>query len=168
MHLVWLQLELFLNDGLDRSDLASVLRYAHHAAMQDRERDKRSGAQWLKSVLSYLEYGAGDSWRRLSDPAQRWHPERQWYLSGIRQVRSVLAGIPSVSALPTRLLDKKTDELRLVRLRAQTRLWLVNELMRLEPRYTDRALLSRLNRAKLARLVADAQDNRSGLKERIA
>jgi len=60
--------------------------------MTDAERDRRSGVQWLRSVRSYLEFRGGESWRRLSDPEQRWHPERLVYLDGIRAITTILAG----------------------------------------------------------------------------
>jgi hypothetical protein len=60
--------------------------------MQDDERDKRTGPQWLKAVLGYLEFGTGDSWRRLTDPGQRWHPERLWYLNGIATIFDLMDG----------------------------------------------------------------------------
>ena len=60
--------------------------------MSDRERDRRTGGQWLRAVKAYLEFGAGSAWRRLSDPEQRDSPERNWYLGGIRTMN----GIPAV------------------------------------------------------------------------
>jgi hypothetical protein len=81
MHVVHLQLDLFPHKLL-----------TDDSVMEDFDRDCRSGPQWLRAVLAYLDFGAGDRWRRLSDPLQRWHRDRLWYLSGIQTINNVIAG----------------------------------------------------------------------------
>jgi hypothetical protein len=83
LHLVAYQLELFNHRPSPG---------AHNGQMQtegDAERDRRTGAQWLRAILGYLEFRMGNSWRRLSDPAQRWAPERTYYLEGYWAVSCV-------------------------------------------------------------------------------
>ena len=45
--------------------------------------DGRTGIQWVRSILSYLDWRTGSSWRPLS---HRWHPDRWYYLDGYRLV----------------------------------------------------------------------------------
>lgn len=45
--------------------------------------DGRKGHQWIASVLAYLDWRAGDSWRPVS---HRFHPEREHYIRGHRAV----------------------------------------------------------------------------------
>lgn len=83
MHLAAYQYELFDNRPSPK---------AHNRQMHtdgDAERDKRTRAQWLRAILAYLEFRSGSSWRRLSDPAQRWAPERMYYLEGYWAVSNV-------------------------------------------------------------------------------
>jgi hypothetical protein len=47
----------------------------------DRERDARTPAKFVQSVLDYLEWRSGSKWRPLS---QRWSEERWYYLDGFR------------------------------------------------------------------------------------
>jgi hypothetical protein len=124
--------------------------------MTDAERDRRSGLQWLRSILSYLEFSSGQAWRRLSDPEQRWHPERLWYLDGIRAVQTLLA-----SPTPTQTFEKKTDDVRIGRLVAMGRGWLATELWRANPSLTDLRILLRLRPAKLARILIEARDRQA-------
>ena len=63
-----------------------------NGSMGHSDRDERSGSQWLRAISAYLEYRTGDAWRRLSDPSQRWDPERLWYLNGIRAIHSIGCG----------------------------------------------------------------------------
>lgn len=48
--------------------------------MSDRERDQRTGSQWLSSVKAYLLFCSGTSWRPARD---RFHPVRFAYTSAI-------------------------------------------------------------------------------------
>lgn len=57
------------------------------------ERDRRSGSQWLKSIHAYLEFRAGESWRRLESPAQRNSPDRWEYLEAIRFLNDLTSGL---------------------------------------------------------------------------
>lgn len=146
LRLVWFQLHLF--------DLGP--RPARWQPMDDAERDRRSGREWLRSIRTYLEFRSGSSWRSLTNPAHRWDPERLWYLDGLREVSSLIAG--RTQALPLRILENKTDDLRAFKLAGESRAWLVEELMRTDLMLTDRKLLSRLARLKLARMLIAARD----------
>jgi hypothetical protein len=86
--------------------------------MEDSERDQRTPLQWLKSILAYLEYQSGDSWRRLSDPAHRWNPDRLWYVDGIRTIRTLMA---SPGSLPQTLSPKKPVRSRPARIASPRR-----------------------------------------------
>jgi hypothetical protein len=95
LHLVACQLELFDHRPLPEAYIGPIDPY------QPDGREKRTGSQWLKAILAYLEYGAGDGWRRLTDPAQRWHPNRVWYLNGIGTIFDLMAGrVPEKEPLP--------------------------------------------------------------------
>ena len=113
----------------------------------------RTGDQWLRSVLAYLSFRAGESWRRSTD---RFNPERREYLLAARLVLAVRnAPVKSnETALevgrPNRVpVHSETDS----RGRAQ----LVDELMRANPALTSRKLLSGLTKAKLLRMLEDAR-----------
>lgn len=144
---VWLQLDLFPHRR-SPVDFRSV---------KDAERDSRSSGQWLKAILSYLEFGTGDGWRRLSDPAQRNSPERLWYLNGIRAVRTILSGAPLPK--PFLIPQPLPEDARVRQLSALPRPQLVQELMLANPSLTDKKILLHLSRPKLARLLLAAQDS---------
>lgn len=146
LRLLWFQLDLFQSEPL----------HAEVQAMEDSERDRRSGPQWLKAVRSYLQFQSGDSWRRLSDPLQRNSPERIWYLNGIRRLNSLGAG--HCAALPTRLLEKKTDDLRAAKFALLPRVELVDRLLRADASLSNRRLLMHLSRRKLATMLIAASD----------
>jgi len=48
--------------------------------MSDRERDARSGDEWLLSVVGYFLWRSGKDWRKLARTGQRFHPVRVAYL----------------------------------------------------------------------------------------
>jgi len=155
MNVACQQLELFPGVRVSRST----------SAMDDNARDRRTEAQWLRSIIAYLEFRSGTAWRRLSNPQQRNHPERWWYLNGIRCVQSILAGqdpsrasIALVTAARTeRGTNSKTDDLRVAKLIQLPRVELAKMLVAADPSKTDIRLLSHLPRPKLARLVVEAQ-----------
>lgn len=159
MHLVSQQLSLF-PDSEPRQ---------YRPSMDDLERDRRSGGQWLRSIKAYLEFGAGNAWRRMSDPVQRWSPEREWYLNGIRCLNGI--GRPDFIAAEDRprLTTVKTAEaIYLEKLTAMPRAWLVDELMRSNPVYTNRKLIAHFTRIKLALLLMEARENCAAALERTA
>ncbi len=122
------------------------------------EKDNRCGLAWLKSILAYCEFRAGASWRRLSDPAQRWSADRMWYLNGVRAVNDLIHAPERKdnSALPLFSPLHTTDD----GLAALDRSALVARLMATSPLFSDERLLSRLPRRKLACLVARAESQR--------
>jgi hypothetical protein len=98
LYLVAYQLELFDHRPLPNAD---------NGGMENDERDKRTGLQWLKAILAYLEFGTGDGWRRLTDRGQRWHPDRLWYLNGIATIHDVMGGrVPASNPF----IDKKLPQ----------------------------------------------------------
>jgi hypothetical protein len=107
LHLVAYQLELFSRRALSACNLFTRCASPNDDRVNDNERDKRTGSQWLKAVLAYLEFRTGDSWRRLSDPAQRWSPDRIWYLNGIGAIYDVMHGRVPV---PDPSTDKKLPQ----------------------------------------------------------
>lgn len=51
--------------------------------------DGRKGWQWIESVKAYLDWRAGSSWRPMS---HRFHPDREYYIHGIRLVIEARSG----------------------------------------------------------------------------
>jgi hypothetical protein len=160
-----LQLDLFKHGALALNARVAACRYSK---MSDRERDRRSGGQWLRAVKAYLEFGAGSAWRRLSDPDQRNSPERDWYLGGIRTLNGIPARGDSAQDVPARVGAKPAVAPRVpssrvsgspvARLMAtRSRGWIVDELLRVNPLLTDRKLLLRLSHAKLAGMLITAR-----------
>lgn len=60
--------------------------------MTDQERDARSTAEWLDAISGYLEFRAGDSWRRIHRSDQRYNPVRWYYLDALRLINMLRAG----------------------------------------------------------------------------
>jgi len=163
-----LQLDLFKHGALALNARVAACRYSK---MSDRERDRRSGGQWLRAVKAYLEFGAGSAWRRLSDPDQRNSPERDWYLGGIRTLNGIpargdlaqdvparvgatrFAGTPAAAA--PRVPSSSSPVARLMA--SRSRGWIVDELLRVNPVLTDKKLLLRLSHAKLAAMLITAR-----------
>jgi hypothetical protein len=128
--------------------------------MSDRERDRRTGGQWLRAVKAYLEFGAGSAWRRLSDPEQRNSPVRDWYLGGIRTLNGIPArgplaqdGVEAKAAAPPRASSSPVARLMATRSRG----WIVDELLRVNPALTDKKLLLRLSHLKLSGMLVTAR-----------
>lgn len=131
---------------------------AYSRSMSDKERDSRTGPQWLRAIRAYCEFGTGDAWRRLGDGGQRSAPERLWYLSGLRLINSILAGAQAQEAPRPQLVNTRpADDLLLAEIARLPRAELVDGLMKLDSSLTDRKLLSRLQRPKLARMILDAR-----------
>lgn len=151
-----LQLDLFTHGALVLNTRGGACRYLK---MSDRERDRRTGGQWLRAVKAYLEFGAGSAWRRLSDPEQRNSPVRDWYLGGIRTMN----GIPVRDPLPARAgakaaKSKSVPGSPVARLTAsRSRGWIVDELLRVNPALSDKKLLLRLSHLKLAEMLVTAR-----------
>lgn len=123
-------------------------------------REMRTAAQWLRSVIAYLEWRAGSPWRRLSDPQQRWANERWEYLDAARLVLSVyhgafIPGKPFVAEKPSP--KSAVRDGRVAKLCLLPRYELVTRLLRLDSRLTDRRLLSCFTKEKLAGMILDRQ-----------
>ena len=137
---------------------------------RDRERDRRTGGQWLRGVKAYLEFGAGSAWRRLSDPEQRNSPERDWYLGGIRTMNGIPAQVRNDSKT-LHIVAKSTQRAALPRaqaspvaklMAAKSRGWIVAELLRVDPNLSDKKLLLHLSHLKLATMLTTARSRQRG------
>ena len=122
--------------------------------------DGRTGTQWLKSAIAYCEWRSGAAWRSLGNASQRNEPERWYYIHGIKALTDILYSEPEKKTLhvPLPVLNpsptKTTQEIELAQ---HSRVWLVDEIFRVAPgRYTDRKLLARLPKPKLARILTEA------------
>ncbi len=159
IQLTWRQLELFPENR-------ALPRYCQ---VDDFERDQRTGGQWLRAIESYLRFRSGDSWRRLSDPAQRFSPDRLWYIDGIRTLngfnRAPDRAVESLTAFTPAPIPADP---RLSTLAGEPRLVLVTRLMAADPSLTDKKLLLHLSRPKLARMLCRALDARPAELERSA
>jgi len=142
---IWLQSDLFPYK-LESS------RPPAGTPMQDSERDKRTGGQWLRSITAYLEWQSGDSWRRASD---RNSPERWLYLDAIRLLNGIIGGLPRPAA--DHLSRRTLTDIRVSSLASWPRVRLVDELLRLNPALTDRKILMHLSAVKLAGMVEGAR-----------
>lgn len=155
-----LQLDLFTHGALALDTRAS----RRYFTMDDRERDGRTGGQWLRATKAYLAFGAGDAWRRLSDPEQRNSPERAWYLGGIRTMNGIPVRVREKSKIqivvkpPQRAALPKKQDSAVAKLTAtKSRGWIVAELLRVDPTLNDKKLLLRLSHIKLAGMLLDAR-----------
>ena len=132
-------------------------------------REKRTGVQWVKSVIGYLEWRAGESWRRLSDPEQRFDPERWDYLAAARAVHQAFYrdeqesrlhfALPVLNPAPAPL----PGELELAELPRKT---LVAALMRENSRLSNEKILKSLKRRKLARMLSELRAKAAAEPER--
>jgi hypothetical protein len=121
--------------------------------------DGRTARQWLQSAITYCNWRAGDSWRRLSDPEQRNSPERDWYLSGSRTLLEALNSPERQGihiALPVLNSERVPDDIEKAHA-LRTRAELVRELMALDSKLTDARLLSHLPRPKLAHMLRERE-----------
>jgi hypothetical protein len=67
----------------DRSVVTEVTTCIHvcrltYPLMSDAERDERTGDQWIASAIAYLNFNAGDTWRKLHRSGERYN-ETRWY-----------------------------------------------------------------------------------------
>ena len=156
MHSIPLQLDLF--------PYSSLIQPAASPSLGDEERDRRSPGQWLRAVRAYLEFRAGDAWRRSGD---RNSPERLYYLDGLRLLNGLGTdsqfGPASVSLTP-----RSAEDVPIAALASRPRGELVANLMRADPALTDRKLLSHLQNSKLARMLIRAESHSAMRLERTA
>jgi hypothetical protein len=118
-------------------------------------REKRSAQQWIKSVVAYCEWRAGDPWRSLSDPEQRSDPDRWDWLDAARLVRSKQyePERPLLVAPPVHdPFEKVVRELA-----GWPRGALVDVLLMIDPKLTNGRILRRMGREKLARMIVERE-----------
>ena len=126
--------------------------------------DGRTGDQWLRSVLGYLAWRAGDDWRPASD---RFSPERREYLQAARLVLAVRnAPVDSKESasqagpLPLVFASADAKDISSVACAAarneRSRIQLVALLMQANTALIDRKLLLHFTKAKLTRMLDDA------------
>ena len=162
-------LTLFLHFGCILSATVLVA-----SSSNDSQKEKRDRSQWLRAITAYLNFQSGDAWRRLSDPGQRWDPDRLWYQNGLYCLTNFLADTTGSIALVTpspktpRTIEEQTDDLRALKLQALPRASLVALLIRADLKLTDRKILMHLSRSKLARMLVAAQNANADSLERIA
>ena len=131
-------------------------------------RELRTGPQWLRALTAYLDFKTGDSWRRLSDPAQRRDPDRVWYLDGLTFLQNLLRDESGRSPSPSAHWKQKPIACASQSSASNRGAELSDALLRLDSRLTDRKLLSRLPKPKLARMVVEAQNKQSRVSRRAA
>lgn len=122
-------------------------------AEEDLLRDRRSARIWIQRAIEYCD------WRADLFKADRWHPERWYYLNGRRLLADVLypskariePALPSIDPIP----EVSPEQREFV---MHPRAWLVDRLMAIDRHYTDRQLLLHLSKAKLAAMLSRAID----------
>ena len=127
------------------------------------EIDGRSGDQWNRSIIAYLEHRAGIPWRNLSRPEHRNAPEYLSYVEAIRLVTRVRYAPERVQVEAAPATDT-----RLAVLVRTPRRDLVDALMGIEPKFTDKRLLSHFTKAKLAGMLISRRDALPRVLERTA
>jgi hypothetical protein len=136
------------------------------------KQDRRTPDQWIRSVLAYLDWRSGDSWRPLSVRTERENSERWAYLEARRIVQSVrYASEPSPVglhvALPVLNPARRVAPLE-AKWAAKPRAEIVAALMAASPALTDHKILSHLPRPKLAKMLCDALAAKPARLERTA
>jgi hypothetical protein len=152
MHPVWLQSTF---PGFSSYDSPALT--CNSGRMEDDERDRRSAGQWLRSVHAYLEFMAGTAWRRPSSPADRWSPDRLYYLDAIRFLNGLVRETAKPPARVT-VTPKTAESIRIASLASRGNPALADELQRLRPELTMRKTLLHFPRVKLARMVLEARE----------
>ena len=138
------------------SDLKSVERH-----------DSRTPDQLIRSVIAYLEWRAGESWRNLTFRADRNDQDRWDYLDAVRLVAKMRYAEPRRPqlVLPGPVTAFRSPNTKQVReLACRPRACLVDRLMRADPSLTDRKILMHLGRLKLAGMLAVRSESRSRLR----
>lgn len=123
------------------------------------EVDGRNERQWIDSAVAYCYWRAGEAWRRLSDPKQRWDAERLNYLQAARILRDAgfyaiqrkEAGQPPLPSLDSSPLPSPEERALAERTRPQ----LIAILTAICPE-RDPRIMKGFPRAKLARLITQA------------
>lgn len=124
--------------------------------LTDEIRDQRTGGQWLRSVLAYLQFCTGDSWRHTTDQDSRFSPERLWYLDGIRTIN----GIGTTTPRPFLVPKQSRDEIEAAAISKSPRAEIVDSILKACPTLTDRKILMHLSRRKLAAMLVSARKRR--------
>ena len=132
--------------------------------------DGRNGRQWLQAVIGYCKWRAGEDWRQLWDSKQRWADERWYYLNGARACMAVmyLPDVPEAHkglhladpVLPSPSVPAPVPAEQFGNYQTyqtHSREWIVDRLMGLRPELTDKKLMLRIPRPKLARLLCEAE-----------
>lgn len=117
--------------------------------------DHRTPDQLLRSTIAFCEWRAGESWRRLSDPSQRNDQDRWDWLEAARicQAARYASEGRLEPVLPSNNSSPTPSPLEVL-FQNKPRRELADALISLNPELSDRRLLSRLPRPKLARMLA--------------
>jgi hypothetical protein len=134
---------------------------------EERESLSRSGFEWHKAVVGYLEYRAGNTWRNLNKENMRNSPRRSEYQDALRLVIKAWCAVP-IENKPV-LVKKPSARDRMVQsVTKQPRGWIISELMRARPELTNEKLLRGLRTEKLAGMLVDAVGLRSARLRKVA
>jgi hypothetical protein len=135
--------------GMEKAAPAAALVFYRDPA----EWTKANVKERVENALSYLEYQAS-KFRRDRFSADRW-----WYLNGIRKLNEVFFACPTVSGIELaspRLNASPAPSPLIEKLAMLPRPELVARLLAADPLLTDKRLLLRLARPKLAAMLVRA------------
>lgn len=129
--------------------------------VDDSEKDRRTGRQWIDEAKAYLQFMEGKAERLNHD---RWDPLRWWYLDGVRFLNDWGYGYNAEDELrhphskTVRITHRTMHDIRIASLASWPVSKLDDELMRLKPStYTNRKLISHFTKVKLAEMVLKAR-----------
>lgn len=173
LSLVWQQLDLFPHQKesapssrFEQLGLSGTKHPGSRSPESVYEIDGRTGLEWNRRATEYCEWRSGRAGRRLADPAVRWHQDRIDYLDAVRLLESVRYS-ESIHVAETVLEPPPSAEL--LKLRQQPRGMLINELLSIDPKITNRKLVSRFRTEKLADMVLSRRiANRQSRKRSVA
>lgn len=133
---------------------------------EDAERDRRTAEQWRRSILQYLEFRAGEPWRHLGDPSQRFSAERHWYLNAYRETIQAQFAECVESETPTPIAAR--DDARSETLLKEPKAKILDRLLAADSMISDRRIISGLGKRKLISMLIAAQDRNAAPLERAS
>jgi hypothetical protein len=119
---------------------------------EETHRERRTAAHWLRSAIRYCDW-------RADAYSGRWNPNRLHYLNGRAVLADLLSGRSHARELQLLLppmAPKLPSASCLPRFSGRSRASMAEELVAVDPHYTDRKLLAGLPASKLAALLAAA------------
>lgn len=128
----------------------------HRPDFEDTPRENRTPLQWIKSVLSYLEWRAYSCSKPGLAPFRQPLEQRN-YIAAIRIVARALYA-PEPLAEPIEAHAPPVNP-RLAKLAALPRPELVARIQALDPALTDGRILGRLQRSKIAAMILQLEES---------